>query len=243
MATEGSLRQAISTHKESFELQNDVTNAYDLDHRKTIPLTRMDHPFWLHYRTLEPFIHHNLAALDAPLLDLGCGSKPYRSLYPPGEVVGADVFDGSAVDVKLEVGKPLPFKDNYFANVFCSQVFEHVYDVDLLLSEAFRVTRSGGKLVLTVPFVWDLHEEPNDYLRFTRYWLDRRLRDIGYSSIEITPQGGDIAMIGQSILLIITRRRPLPKLLVRLFNKCFDFLDRKYPTNNFPLNYGVTALK
>jgi SAM-dependent methyltransferase len=178
------------------------------------------------------------------MLDLGCGSRPYKELYPDGDVIGADVFDGEHVDVRIEVGSALPFPDNKFRSVFSTQVLEHVYDSDLFLREAFRVTESGGSLVLTVPFVWELHEEPHDFLRFTRYWLEAKLKEIGYKTVEIEPQGGDIAMIGQSILLVMARRRTFfPYPLRALFNLVFDRLDRFSHTNHFPLNYGVVATK
>jgi SAM-dependent methyltransferase len=219
------------------------SDLFDLT-RKSVPLTGPEHLFWLHYRTLEPFIHQHLLQAEAPLLDLGCGSKPYRSLYPKGECIGADVFKGADVDIQIEAGKQLPFEDERFACVFSTQVLEHVYDANLLLSEAFRVTKPGGKLILTVPFVWELHEEPHDFLRFTRYWLEARLKELGYLSVVIVPQGGDIAMIGQSILLVMARRGwHFPRFFQKVFNRVFSRLDRLSNSNNFPLNYGVVAIK
>lgn len=216
---------------------------YDLE-RKSKSGTKADHLYWLHYRTLEPFIHTQLPALQTPLLDLGCGSKPYRELYPPGEVIGADVFAGQSVDVKLEAGKALPFADGQFRSVFSAQVLEHVYGVELFLREAFRVTEPGGNLLMTVPFVWELHEEPHDFLRFTKYWIEQKLREIGYSSVVIEPQGGDFAMIGQAILLVLARRSIVfPRPVLRVYNLFFDWLDRRSFSNHFPLNYGVIASK
>lgn len=212
--------------------------------RKKVAATGPDHLYWLHYRTLEPFIVEQLKAAVTPMLDLGCGAKPYRTLYPAGEVVGADVFDSDTVDVRIEPGKPLPFRDGQFTTVFSTQVLEHVYEGELWLREAHRVTASGGKLILSVPFVWELHEEPHDFLRFTKYWLEGKLKDIGYSSVIIYPQGGDVAMIGQVILLVMARRqRFFPRPLLSVFNRFFNWLDRVSNSNHFPLNYGVIATK
>jgi SAM-dependent methyltransferase len=212
--------------------------------RKSAPRTDSSHLYWLHYRTLEAFIAKHLPQLPTPLLDLGCGSRPYKQLYPIGRVVGADVFAGKDVDVKLTLGDSLPFADGEFQAVFSTQVLEHIYDSDQFLNEAVRVTSRGGALLLTVPFVWELHEEPHDYFRFTQYWLEKKLKSVGYSSVQIEPQGGDIAMIGQAILLVMARRqRFLPRALLKLFNLGLDSIDRWSTTNHFPLNYGVFAIK
>ena len=212
--------------------------------RKKAPMTDRDHLYWLHYRTLESFIARQLPELPTPLLDLGCGARPYRSMYPTGKIVGADIFESDIVDLTIAIDGSLRFRDNEFGSVFSTQVLEHVYDTQSFLAEAYRVTRPGGRLLLTVPFVWELHEEPHDFLRFSRYWLDRKLREIGYTSILIQPQGGDIAMIGQVILLVMARRKKFfSTQVLKLFNQAFDWADRRSPTNFFPLNYGVTAVK
>lgn len=48
----------------------------------------------------------------------------------------------------------LSFKDNTFNNIISNDVFEHVYDIDAALREAFRVMRNNGKLFLSVPFCY-----------------------------------------------------------------------------------------
>lgn len=45
----------------------------------------------------------------------------------------------------------LPFPDQSFDVVVCCEILEHVVDVDRVVAEAERVTRNGGRIVVSVP--------------------------------------------------------------------------------------------
>src|SRR4051794_21351177 len=109
--------------------------------RKNHALSPVDHLYWLHFRTLEPFILKQLERSTAPLLDVGCGNKPYRSHYPAGEAIGADLAQssGNCVDVMLDGCGSFPFPDSRFATVLCTQVLEHVDDPYGFIRESCRV--------------------------------------------------------------------------------------------------------
>jgi len=67
----------------------------------------------------------------------------------------------------------LPFRDASFDVVVCSEVLEHVWDTTTAFVELKRVTRPGGWILVTVPFVYPLHEEPYDFVRLTPYSIQR----------------------------------------------------------------------
>jgi SAM-dependent methyltransferase len=214
--------------------------------RKAEALSNLDHPCWLHYRVLEPFIIEQLRRARPPLLDLGCGNRPYREYYPQGPAIGADVQQSplGCVDVLIEPGGRLPLDDASFETVLCTQVLEHVEDPIRLLAEAHRVLKPGGRLILTCPFIWELHERPHDYLRFSEYWLRKALTEAGFEVELLQRQGGDLATIGQLISLSLDARGVhLPRFLQRLYNRFWDYLDRKSPTERMPLNYGLACVK
>jgi SAM-dependent methyltransferase len=214
--------------------------------RKSQALSMADHLYWLHFRTLEPFILSQLRKAKAPLLDLGCGNRPYKPYYPAGIAIGADLVQSSTgcVDVVIESRGKLPFEDHYFESILCTQVLEHVEDPYHLLREAHRVLKPGGKMILTCPFIWELHERPHDYLRFSEYWLTKNLQETGFTIEVLERQGGDLATIGQLICLTLAVRQiHMPKLLQKIYNKFWAFLDRKSPTQCMPLNYGLIAVK
>jgi SAM-dependent methyltransferase len=123
--------------------------------------------------------------LNGKLLDVGCGSKPYEHLFKVEEYIGIDVkvsghnHKFSKID-KFYDGLLIPFDDNEFDWVFSSEVFEHVFDLDGLLKEINRVLRSGGKLAFTCPFVWEEHEQPYDYARYTSFALIDMMKKNGF---------------------------------------------------------------
>jgi SAM-dependent methyltransferase len=104
-----------------------------------------------------------VAGLDpaGDALDLGCGDGRLTAELRAERLTAADVsgvaleragrrLAGAAI-VQVESDAPLPFEDNVFDLVLCAETIEHVRDVQLLLSEARRVLRPGGRLAVTAP--------------------------------------------------------------------------------------------
>lgn len=124
--------------------------------------------------------------LDRRVLDVGCGRQPYRPYLPAtADYVGMEIdTPRTRRDFQAEVyydGKSFPFPDGSFDAVLCSQVFEHVFTPGEFLAEINRVLRPGGLLLLTVPFVWDEHEQPHDFARYSSFGLQALLERAGFA--------------------------------------------------------------
>jgi SAM-dependent methyltransferase len=135
-----------------WKLRNSIECAdYDARaHDSVIPLQR----YWQRER------HRHVTELidgQGAVLDVGCGSSRIIGALPKGSV---------AVDVLLRklryarrFGRPrvhasgfaLPFADESFPCVLCSQVIEHVPKESPILSELVRTLAPGGRLVLGTP--------------------------------------------------------------------------------------------
>lgn len=155
------------------------------------------------------------------MLDLGCGSKPYRALFTVDEYIGLDVavsghdhFD-SKIDVYYD-GKNIPFPDGHFDTVLSSEVFEHVFELDDLLKEINRVTRPGGSLLITLPFIWPEHEVPYDYARYTSYGIVDLLERSGFTVEAHTKASNTVETIFQ-VLAAYVWHTVLPEPLVAKF--------------------------
>ncbi len=141
----------------------------------------------------------NAAYLKGRVLDIGCGSRPFRRYLACSEYVG---IDGSP-DVKPELCASIismPFNDGSFDGVMCTEVLEHVAEPAESLKEIGRVLKGGGYLYLTVPQSWGLHYEPHDYWRFTKYGISYLLEENGFKVVTVNRIGGICSMAGQEII-------------------------------------------
>ena len=158
----------------------------------THPNIRCWHFQWLAVRDLYGDLRRILPGLRGRVLDVGCGEKPYASWLPRGKgnrIVGIDVSRGPGVDVVVGEGNVFPFSDGAFDAVLCTQVLEHVTDLEGILREIHRVLAPSGVLVVSVPFIYHEHGAPRDFRRFSRHEAIRLLSG-RYEIEEAAGQGG-----------------------------------------------------
>lgn len=167
----------------------------------THPNVRCCHFQWLAVRALHHDLRRVLPGVRGRVLDVGCGKKPYASWLPRGKgnrVVGIDVSPLPDVDVVVGEEGGLPFRDGAFDAVLCTQVLEHVVDLESTLSEIHRVLVSSGLLVASVPFIYQEHGAPRDFRRFSRHEAVRLLSG-RYEIVEANGQGG----IGSTVIMLL----------------------------------------
>lgn len=145
-------------------------------------------PFYFARKELYQKIRELSIGLKGSLLDIGCGTKPYQSLFDVDQYIGLEVDDGSQRNNSfadaLYDGKIIPFPDKRFNVILTNQVFEHVFDPALFLEEINRVCKMNGHLLLTAPFVWDEHEQPFDFARYSSFGLKHMLEKHGFKLLE-----------------------------------------------------------
>jgi SAM-dependent methyltransferase len=135
------------------------------------------------------------------LIDIGCGEKPYRSVFAPyvAAHVGVDHPESphalTSVDV-LATAYEIPLEDGTFETALMSELLEHLETPGRALAEAHRLLAPGGWLIATSPFVWPIHEAPRDFFRYTPFGLEWMFRQAGFESIEVTPVGGQWSTVG-----------------------------------------------
>lgn len=160
-------------------------------------------PFYFARKGLYKNISQCISQLNGKLLDIGCGSKPYENLCNVEEYIGLEIDDeGNRNHKYADIfydGKTIPFGNSEFDSVLATQVFEHVFNPNQFLQEINRVTKKGGLLLMTVPFVWDEHEQPNDYARYTSFGLKHILSENGFEIVEHRKSNNGIEVIFQLI--------------------------------------------
>ena len=158
-------------------------------------------PFYFARHGLAEAMRTYSKLLNGKLLDVGCGTKPYSSLFDVDEYVGLDIDSESSrkrgVADFFYDGNLFPFSNNEFDSILCNQVLEHVFNPDVFLREINRVMKPGAKMVLTVPFVWDEHEQPYDYARYSSFGLKALLERNGLKVLRHEKLGADVSILFQ----------------------------------------------
>lgn len=122
-------------------------------------------------------------ATNERVLDIGSGGSSYGVYFPNRLTVDVDPL--RKPEVVADIHK-LPFNENEFSFVLCTEVVEHVIDPSLAIKELYRVLKPGGTLILSTRFVYPIHDSPNDYWRFTYFGMQRLFK--GWEIIELTPE-------------------------------------------------------
>jgi len=153
----------------------------------------LTNPNWLVLRRRRQILEAGLDRLpqqDLSVLDIGGRLQPYRPL------LGARAKRYIAVDLQMtplvNVGaaaETLPFRDEQFDFVICTQVFEYLPDPALAVAEIKRVLRRGGVLFLSAPSVF-LRENDKECWRFLPEGLRLLLKD--FETVQITPEGNSL---------------------------------------------------
>lgn len=158
-------------------------------------------PFYLTRKALLNNIKKISKEITGKTLDVGCGTKPYERYFNSTEYIGLEVEntinkEEKSVDIFYK-GDKIPFSDNEFDSVITSQVLEHVFNPQQFLAEINRVLKSNGKLLLTVPFIWDEHEQPFDYGRYSSFGLKDILEKNGFKIIKHIKSLNNISAVFQ----------------------------------------------
>jgi SAM-dependent methyltransferase len=155
----------------------------------------------------------NADAVSGMLLDLGAGNQPFKVWYSglADKCVSIDVTPSPGLDV-LSLAAPLPFGSATFDTVLCTSVLEHVHDAEDVVSEIARVLKPGGRLIITIPFLYPTHEAPYDFWRTTHWGLRSVLSRHGLEVDNVAAQGGPVLLVSHYLIAAFAQ-------LVMLFAK------------------------
>jgi ubiquinone/menaquinone biosynthesis C-methylase UbiE len=155
-------------------------------------------------------VKKELPGFKGKVLDIGCGQSPYNFLlnhsateYYGIDIVDADKFDYHNSKITPFNGEDIPFGDEMFDALICTEVLEHVEKYQKLTDEMYRVLKKGGRGIITIPWSARYHYIPWDFFRYTPSALKTIFSK--YSTAKITPRGTDIAVIGNKVIVMFFR--------------------------------------
>jgi SAM-dependent methyltransferase len=141
------------------------------------------------YSLIAPFFsEHNFMSLDCSPT-----SADERGAYnanmiedtrfikiPYTKRVGSDLTELSSRSVDL---------------ILIPNLIHHVKNQSVLFEEVSRVLRIGGYVYIFEPLVRELHQIPDDYLRYTPFGLSEILKNFGFGEIKTSTTGGPFSVI------------------------------------------------
>jgi SAM-dependent methyltransferase len=190
------------------------------------------------------------------VLDAGAGEGRHDRFFANVRYVGVDLGIGDkswnyrGLDALADL-TALPFLNASFSACINIVTLEHVREPQRVICEIARALVPGGRLLLIVPHEWEVHQQPHDFFRYTRYGVEHLLRHAGFTTIVIEPMGGYFRLMARRLLnglqfvsgglrSILFLPAVLCVVLLALILPFFDFLDKD---RDFTLGYVCTAVK
>jgi SAM-dependent methyltransferase len=185
-------------------------SAFDQVRRREPRLIDTD---WLVLRGLAAEVSQaaaEMAGVDKVAIDFGCGDQPYRRLFEERGTAyrGADL--GGVAEIPIGEDGRVDAPSASADLILSFQVLEHVRDLDCYLSEAKRLLRPEGQLLLSTHGTWLYHPHPEDHRRWTREGLISELESRGFAVETCRSVVGPLALT--TIIRLTAFAYPLRKI-------------------------------
>jgi len=126
--------------------------------------------------------------IGGDVLDLGANNNSdYHALLKTTTITTIDLTNKSTIAADLE--QLLPIKPRTFKTIVAFNILEHVFNYQQLLKQIFLTLKPKGNFYAATPFIKNIHNNPNDFWRFTHQSLQKCLNQAGFSHVVITPTG------------------------------------------------------
>jgi SAM-dependent methyltransferase len=191
------------------------------------------------------------------VLDAGAGEARHKRFFGRARYIGLDfgygddTWDYSNLDVRGDL-ENIPLCDASVDCILCMVVLEHTRNPQQVLLEFARVLKPDGMLVMVVPFLWEQHQIPHDYFRFTRYGVHSLFEATSLRLDLLDPLGGFFWLCARRSVGLLSFfqggwRWILFPFLAPFFGLLFPlilyFMDGLDKEKNYSLGFRIRATK
>ena len=159
------------------------------------------HPQWL-LGNNKRVVRWLAQSATGRVLDIGCADRWVEPRLSSGcEYIGLDYpvtgqqMYGSRPDI-LADASAMPLADESIDTVIILEVMEHLRRPHEALQEIARILRPQGTLLLSMPFLYPVHDAPHDYQRLTIHGLARDAEAVGLRIDSLSPNLGSAETAG-----------------------------------------------
>lgn len=173
--------------------------------------------------------------VSGDVLDVGGGEKNrYKNLFTCKLFTCLDIYAGEGIDI-VASADAIPLPDESKDSILSTQMLEHVKYPEKCVQEMHRVLKKGGYAVITAPQWNELHSEPHDYWRYTKYGFIELFERNGFKTVEFHQRGGFFSQSAQMTIRYLMERFHLHRHAIagRVMSRIFQimgtfaiFLDR-----------------
>ncbi len=222
------------------------------------------HPQWFIFRKNNKHLYEISAFLNGTILDIGCSKKLIKNyLSDDCKYIGLDYYKtatewyGTIPEVYGDAHS-LSFRDESIDCVLLLDVMEHLADPEKCLNEVNRILDKNGCFIISVPFLYPIHDSPLDFRRWTIYGL-KELADKHGFNIKEEKHNGNIfesaslimnIAISKTILNWIDKKNPAAVFIITLpfivftINIIGWFITSISPMDNMmPMGYRIVLEK
>ena len=145
------------------------------------------------------FLAEQVAALEpeAVILDVGAGRGDFADLFEGRNYLALDVYPYPEVDIVCDLTRSNPFRAASLDTILLMNVLEHVYDTHALLASLVEMLKADGTLLIAIPFLVKMHQEPVDFVRYTHYALERMGAEHGLALEHLEGFYDPISLLGE----------------------------------------------
>lgn len=139
-------------------------------------------------------------SINGKTIDLGAknGKASYYRFFnlKYSEIDYVDINPTESNILKLDLEKKLPISDKSYNSVLAINLFEHIFNIQNLIEEIYRILDDEGKLIGSTPFMKEYHSDPLDFYRYTQDFYKKMFEKVGFVNIELI-------LVGQGLFHVV----------------------------------------
>ena len=133
------------------------------------------------------FLHDELLGIpnNALVMDIGAGRGEFADLFASQRYFAVDLYPYPEIDVVCDFSLMNPIVKNSLDVILLMNVLEHLPQAARLINAIMDMLRFDGLILMTVPFLVKIHQAPNDFSRYTHFYIQNMCQEYDLDIVRI----------------------------------------------------------